>query len=283
MIIKLLFFIHSCCSPNFLPETNFLPGITNSSHREPSGSRLRTTELAYKNKAFIIALQETHCTTADKIVIPNFSLAGSVLSKSYRLTTFVHERLKCSLVDQRPEQSETEWLCIDVVGYKIINVYKPPRSRFTPAAIPTFPHSSLYVDDFNCEVGFTTKHDGKSLDSWATSNNLGLLYNPKETASFFSHRWNVCANPDLTCKLLQLLPDGHVVHMIMEMVSNRSFTLTTGNSKRSRLRRLRTGIPQGSVLAPLFFNIYISDLPTTVSRKYAYADDQAIVHADGRQ
>ena len=28
-------------------------------------------QLAYKNKAFIIVLQETHCTTADKLVIPN--------------------------------------------------------------------------------------------------------------------------------------------------------------------------------------------------------------------
>jgi len=33
-------------------------------------------QLAYKNKAFIIVLQETHCITADKLVIPNFSLAG---------------------------------------------------------------------------------------------------------------------------------------------------------------------------------------------------------------
>jgi len=36
-----------------------------------------------------------------------------------------------------------------------------------------------------------------------------------------------------------------------------------------------------SVLVPLFFKIYISDLPNTVSRKYAYADDLAISHADG--
>jgi len=59
----------------------------------------------------------------------------------------------------------------------------------------------------------------------------------------------------------------------------------TGNGKRSRLRRLKSGIPQGSVLAPLLFNIYISDLPTTISRKYAYADDLAIMHAveTGRQ
>ena len=55
----------------------------------------------------------------------------------------------------------------------------------------------------------------------------------------------------LTCKLLRLLPDRHMVHMIMEMVSNRSFTLTTGNGQRSRLRSLKNGVPQGSLLAPL--------------------------------
>ena len=31
---------------------------------------------------------------------------------------------------------------------------------------------------------------------------------------------------------------------------------------------------------PTIFNIYISDLPTTISRKYTYADDLAIMHAD---
>jgi len=158
-------------------------------------------QLAYKNKAFIIVLQATHCTTADKLVIPNFSLAGSILSRNHSLAAFVHERLEWSLVDQSPEQSETEWLCIDVAGYKIVDVYKPPRSRLTPTTIPTFPHSSLYVGDFNCQhVNWghnTTSPDGESLDSWATSNNLGLLYNPQETASFFSCRWNVGTNPDL--------------------------------------------------------------------------------------
>jgi len=59
----------------------------------------------------------------------------------------------------------------------------------------------------------------------------------------------------LAYKLLRLLLDRHRVHMIMEMVGNRSFTLTTGNGKRSRLRRLKNGVPQGSALAFLLFNI----------------------------
>ena len=82
----------------------------------------------------------------------------------------------------------------------------------------------------------------------------------------------------LTCKLLRLLPDKHMVRMIMELVRNRSFTLTTSNSKRSRLRRVKNGVPQGSVLAPLLFNIYVYNLPSTVSRRYAYADDLALLY-----
>jgi len=40
----------------------------------------------------------------------------------------------------------------------------------------------------------------------------------------------------LTCKILRLIPERHMVHMIMELVANHSFTLTTGNSKWSRLQ-----------------------------------------------
>ena len=85
----------------------------------------------------------------------------------------------------------------------------------------------------------------------------------------------------LTCKLLRLLPDKHMVKMIMELVRNRSFTLTTGDSKQSRLRHLKNGVPQGSVLAPLLFNIYTYDLPSMISRKFAYADDLALLHSYG--
>jgi len=66
---------------------------------------------------------------------------------------------------------------------------------------PTFPYHSLYVGDLYYQhVNWSynkTSLDGESLDSRATCNNLGLLHNPKETASFFSQRWNVGTNPDL--------------------------------------------------------------------------------------
>ena len=85
----------------------------------------------------------------------------------------------------------------------------------------------------------------------------------------------------LTCKLLRLLSDKHMVRMIMELVRNRSFTITTGDSKQSRLRCFKNGVPQGSVLAPLLFNIYTYILHSMISRKFAYADDLALLHSSG--
>ena len=82
--------------------------------------------LALQSEALVILLQETHCTDTEKLVLPNYQLAGSSLSRKHGLATFVHKRLRYMLLDQSPLTLEIEWLRVDVDGYKIVNIYKPP-------------------------------------------------------------------------------------------------------------------------------------------------------------
>ena len=80
-------------------------------------------------------------------------------------------------------------------------------------------------------------------DSFETKKKVGaVFFNLTDAYDIVWHR-------GLTCKLLRLLPDKHMVRMIMELVRNKRFTLIIGDSKQSRLRtfakRPRTGIGLG--------------------------------------
>ena len=150
--------------------------------------------LAMQSDALVILLQETHCTDAEKLVLLNYQLAGSSLSRKHGLATFVHKRLRYTLLDQSPLTSEIKWLCVDVDGYKIVNVYKPRSMRLRTLEFLVFPYPCLYAGNFNCchaDWGYDNNcPDSECLAGWASINCLVLLYNAKDTASFYSGCWN---------------------------------------------------------------------------------------------
>ena len=80
-------------------------------------------------------------------------------------------------------------------------------------------------------------------------------------------------------RLLQKLEDvglsGNICHYIGNFLSNRSISARVGKSYSSA-RNLDMGIPQGSIIAPLLFNILLYDMPSKVSNNTTlvqYADD----------
>ena len=105
------------------------------------------------------------------------------------------------LLDQSPPTLEIEWLCVDIDGYNIINVYKPPPMQLRFLDLPVFSHPCLYVGNFNrchADWGYDDNSlDGECLAGWASINCLALLYDAKDATSFYSSHWNTGTNLDL--------------------------------------------------------------------------------------
>ena len=77
-------------------------------------------------------------------------------------------------------------------------------------------------------------------------------------------------------KLYKMTSDIHLTKLVQLLLGNRRFFVEL-NGKRSRWRIQRNGLPQGSVLAPVLFNIYTNDQPVSQgTRSFIYADDLGI-------
>ena len=85
----------------------------------------------------------------------------------------------------------------------------------------------------------------------------------------------------LLIKLQNLGIQGKFLNVIADFLSGRSFNVNVGNAK-SNTHQVTSGVPQGSVLGPILFLLYINDLPETIKGKIAMFADDVKMHAKAR-
>ena len=70
---------------------------------------------------------------------------------------------------------------------------------------------------------------------------------------------------------------GGALELLESYLKGRKHRAKVGNSISSELE-VKSGVPQGSVLGPLFFIIFIKDLPECImSSCFGYADDYKVI------
>lgn len=81
----------------------------------------------------------------------------------------------------------------------------------------------------------------------------------------------------LIYKIINLRIPKYLINIISSFLSNRIFAVRI-NATLSKKRTIKAGVPQGSILGPVLFNLYVHDLTTTENTEIAlFADDTAII------
>ena len=85
-------------------------------------------------------------------------------------------------------------------------------------------------------------------------------------------------NHDILLKKLSIIGfSDHTVKWFQSYLSNRKFTVNLENSF-FEVSSISCGVPQGSILGPLLFLIYINDIPMAVECDlFLYVDDTCLV------
>jgi Reverse transcriptase (RNA-dependent DNA polymerase)/Endonuclease-reverse transcriptase len=179
---------------------------------------------------------------------------------------------------------------------KIIPIPKPGKDKTSPNSyrpISLLPCLSKILEKLiltrlrptldknvpNEQFGFRNKHCTSSQLTRLAQHIRGNFNIKKSTGMLlldFSKAFDVVWHEGLIHKLIKISTPTYITRIIQSYLTNRAFAVHINNVS-SNTFPIPAGVPQGSILSPNLFNLFLCDLPSFPDCQMAlYADDTAI-------
>jgi hypothetical protein len=156
--------------------------------------------VADKHSVDVICLHETHIevNTARRFTIAGFDFVNHALHPKHGRAMYV--RSSVSSMTSLPSSSFSD--SIQVGGFRIANIYKPPSESWVQTVqLPVLTHPAVYVGYFNShhqDWGYGEADDnGELLQNWMSCDDMFLVHDSKQRGTLRSARWQCDYLPDL--------------------------------------------------------------------------------------
>ena len=162
-------------------------------------------------------------------------------------------------------------------SFRPISLLSPIAKTLERAILPILlPHIPNLPTQHGFKPGYSTTTALHCINETITSG-LNCKPPPKRTIMVtldMSKAFDTVNLHLLTDKLLRTTTHPTLKRYISNYIKGRQ-AYTTYNNQTSSLRLIKTGVPQGGVLSPILFNLYLSDLPNPPEgvSVTSYADD----------
>ena len=216
--------------------------------------------------------------------IPSFILKAASNSLSYPLTLIYNRSLEtgifpkswksCNIFPIHKSDSKN-----DIKNYRPISILSACAKTFELIMKPYFT-SSIYPLISSKQHGFIPKRSTTSNLITITTDLSNSFNNSSQTDAIyidFSKAFDKIDHEILISKLKQTDIHPSLITWSHDYLTDRSFNVIFDGYKSSNFT-INAGVPQGSILGPILFILYVNDLPDVIksSNCLMYADDVKI-------